>query len=83
MVLANACGPCIGYEFPHPRTYVGAYCLPSTYYNDLVADTLVANGIGKMSRRALPTPSSRLTTVTSPAVTMPTPLPTPSSLRPI
>jgi hypothetical protein len=70
MVLANACGPCIG------------EILPSTSELDQTLIHHQVNGIAAMSRRVSPTRSSARTTATLPDVTMPTPQLTPSSPPP-
>ena len=65
MVLANACGPCIG-KFCSLRRIVVI-----TVHNRKSTNTPQVSGIAVMSRRALPTRSSRPTTVTSLAATTP------------
>ena len=65
MVLANACGPCIG-KFCSPRRFVAI-----TVQNYKSTNAPQVSGIAAMSRRALPTRSSRPTTVTSLAATTP------------
>jgi hypothetical protein len=79
MVLANACGPCIGYYFPSSCAQL--VCVEGPVYRQSIANLKSVNGTEPTSRRVRPTPSSRPTTVTSLDVTMPTQPPTPSSPR--